>query len=213
MRVAGGRAEDGIVIGNTYDKYGTSNPVARWLMNGFDEALTNLVETIAPESIHEVGCGEGYWVSRWTGQGIDARGTDFSTQVIDMARTNARARGQDETRYEVRSLYDVTPERDSAALIVCCEVMEHLEEPERALGALQSIVTDDLIVSVPREPLWRVLNVMRGKYLADFGNTPGHLQHWSTRSIASLLGKHFEVVKVLTPLPWSMIHCRRRTKN
>lgn len=213
MKVAGGQAEDGIVIGNTYDKYGTKNPIARWLMNGFDGALSALVAKIAPESIHEVGCGEGYWVSRWLEQGIDARGTDFSTQVIGMARANARARGLDEARYEVRSIYDVTPERDSARLIVCCEVMEHLEEPDRALRALQGIVTDDLVISVPREPLWRALNMARGKYLSDFGNTPGHLQHWSKRGITKLLARYFDIVEVRSPLPWTMIHCRRRQQT
>lgn len=213
IKVAGGQAEDGIVIGNTYDKYGTSNPIARWLVNGFDTTLSGLVAKIAPASIHEVGCGEGYWVSRWLEQGIDARGTDFSTQVIAMARAEAGRRGLDEARYEVRSIYDVTPARDSADLIVCCEVMEHLEEPERALRALAGIVTDDLIVSVPREPLWRALNMARGKYLTDLGNTPGHLNHWSRRAIVSLVGRYFDIVEVRSPLPWTMIHCRRRRQT
>lgn len=213
IKVAGGQAEDGIVIGNTYDKYGTSNPIARWLVNGFDTTLSGLVAKIAPASIHEVGCGEGYWVSRWLEQGIDARGTDFSTQVIAMARAEAGRRGLDEARYEVRSIYDVTPARDSADLIVCCEVMEHLEESERALRALAGIVTDDLIVSVPREPLWRALNMARGKYLTDLGNTPGHLNHWSRRAIVSLVGRYFDIVEVRSPLPWTMIHCRRRRQT
>lgn len=210
MKVAGGQAEDGIVIGNTYDKYGSQNPVVRRIMAGFDGALSGLVSKIGPRSIHEVGCGEGYWVTQWLAQGIDARGTDFSKQVIGMARANARARGFDETRFEARSIYEVAAGRDSADLVVCCEVMEHLEDPERAMRALQGIVTADIVISVPREPLWRILNMARGKYLSDFGNTPGHLQHWSKGGIAALARRYFEVVEVLSPLPWTMIHCRRK---
>lgn len=210
MKVAGGQAEGGIVIGNTYDKYGTKNPIARKLVAGFDDALNHLVKKIAPKTIHEVGCGEGYWVLRWLNEGYDARGTDFSTQVIDMAKTNAKAHGVAPQRFSVRSIYDVAPEQDTADLIVCCEVMEHLEEPERALKALNSIARADVLISVPREPLWRVLNVARGKYISDFGNTPGHLQHWSRRSIVSLVGRYFDVVEILAPLPWTMLHCKRR---
>ncbi|MBZ9922623.1 class I SAM-dependent methyltransferase, partial [Mesorhizobium sp. BR1-1-7] len=109
--------------------------------------------------------------------------------------------------------YEVMPERDGADLIVCCEVMEHLEEPQKALQALQRIARSDLILSVPREPLWRALNLARGKYVSALGNTPGHLQHWSQRGFISLVSQFFEVVEVLSPLPWTMLHCRsRKTK-
>lgn len=213
MQVAGGQAEDGIVIGNTYDKYGTRNPIARRMVEGFESSLSGLVSKANPGSIHEVGCGEGYWVMRWLGQEIDARGSDFSTQVIGMAQENARARGLAPERFAVRSIYDVEPERDSADLVVCCEVMEHLEEPQKALEALQRITTSDLILSVPREPLWRVLNLARGKYVSALGNTPGHLQHWSRRGFVSLTSRYFDVVEVVSPLPWTMLHCKPKKRR
>jgi 2-polyprenyl-3-methyl-5-hydroxy-6-metoxy-1,4-benzoquinol methylase len=213
MKVAGGQAENGIVIGNTYDKYGTRNPIARLMVEGFDNALSGLVAKLKPDTIHEVGCGEGYWVMRWLGEGIDARGTDFSTQVIDMAKENARGHNMEPARFAVRSIYDVVTERDSADLIVCCEVMEHLEEPQKALEALQRITTSDLILSVPREPLWRVLNLARGKYVSALGNTPGHLQHWSQRAFVSLASHFFDVVDVVSPLPWTMVHCKPKKRR
>ncbi|MER8629835.1 class I SAM-dependent methyltransferase [Mesorhizobium opportunistum] len=178
------------------------------MVAGFDDALSSLVAKANPATIHEVGCGEGYWVMRWLGQAIDARGTDFSTQVIGMAKEDADGRGMDPGRFEVRSIYEVMPERDSADLVVCCEVMEHLEEPQKALQALQRIARSDLILSVPREPLWRMLNLARGKYVSALGNTPGHLQHWSQRGFVSLVSQFFEVVEILSPLPWTMVHCK-----
>ncbi|UJW85872.1 class I SAM-dependent methyltransferase [Devosia sp. SL43] len=210
VKVAGGKAEDGVVIGNTYDKYGTSNPIARRLVEGFDDALSGLVRKIDPSSIHEVGCGEGYWTLRWMSANIDARGTDFSSEVIEMAKANALAEGADAASFEVRSIYEMLPGRDSAPLIVCCEVMEHLEEPEQALEALRGIVDADLIISVPREPIWRVLNLVRGKYISDLGNTPGHLNHWSKAGIVALVERHFEILEVLSPFPWTMLHCRQK---
>lgn len=208
MKVAAGKTEDDIVIGNTFDKYGSSNPAVRLMMAGFDSALSRLVVKAAPRTVHEVGCGEGYWVLELTRKGMDVRGTDFSQQVIAMARNNARARGLDPTLFDVRSIYEVDAARDSADLIVCCEVLEHLDDPEDGLRSLQRVVTRDLILSVPREPLWRVLNLTRGRYVTQWGNTPGHLNHWSKRSFVNLVGRYFDVVEVLSPLPWTMIHCK-----
>jgi len=208
MKVAGGRIENGIVIGNTFDKYGSRNPIVRLMMTGFNKSLDRFVRKARPKTVHEIGCGEGYWVSRWLAEGIDARGSDFSTKVIAMAGMQGLRHGIDPSRFQVRSIYDVKPGRDSADLIVCCEVLEHLENPEAALNALNALNGKDLIVSVPREPLWRVLNMARGKYVMDLGNTPGHIQHWSKSGIIRLVSKYFDIEEVATPLPWTMMHCR-----
>jgi hypothetical protein len=65
-----------------------------------------------------------------------------------------------------------------------------------------------LLVSVPREPLWRGLNMARGAYLKDLGNTPGHLNHWSKRAFVRLLGQHGEVIEARSPFPWTMVLLR-----
>ena len=110
--------------------------------------------------------------------------------------------------FQVKSIYDLDTEADKADLIVCCEVLEHLEHPEEGLRALQSVVDRWLILSVPREPLWSVLNIVRGKYLKEFGNTPGHIQKWSKNSFLRLVSNYFQVLEVKTPLPWVMLLCQ-----
>lgn len=212
MEVAGGKTQEGVVIGNTYDKYGSRNPIVKLLMGGFDATLSSLVAKASPATIHEVGCGEGYWVFKWRSEGIDARGTDFSSDVIEMARAQARERGMSQDTFQVRSIYDLQPGRDGADLIVCSEVLEHVEQPRAALEALRGVVEGHLILSVPREPIWRVLNLARGKYIADLGNTPGHLQHWSTRSFLAMVEQYFDVQDVRQPLPWTMLLCRPKSK-
>src|SRR5262249_21731756 len=59
---------DGTVTGNTYDKYGSSNPIVRRLMAGFDAALEELFAQAEPRSLLDVGCGEGVLVHRWAGR-------------------------------------------------------------------------------------------------------------------------------------------------
>ncbi|MDF3931719.1 class I SAM-dependent methyltransferase [Pseudomonas citronellolis] len=208
IRISKGDSEEGVVIGNAYDKYGSRNPLVRWMMAGFEDALSTFVRKVEPTTIHEVGCGEGYWVMRWAQEGLAVRGCDFSAKVIQIARDNASSVGLPEELFQARSIYDLQPPEDIADLVVCCEVLEHLESPELALEALQRVVGGHLILSVPKEPLWCVLNCLRGKYLGQLGNTPGHIQHWSRRRFVELVSKYFEVLEVRNPLPWTMLLCR-----
>jgi 2-polyprenyl-3-methyl-5-hydroxy-6-metoxy-1,4-benzoquinol methylase len=208
VKISGGLKEDGVVVGNAYDKYGSKNTIVRHLMRGFDDALGELVGIAKPESIHEVGCGEGYWVMQWREQGIDARGSDFSSQVIDIAQANAQERGIEASCFKPLSIYDLQAPTDSADLMVCCEVLEHLEDPEQGLLALKRVARDYVILSVPREPLWCALNMARGKYWLQAGNTPGHIRHWTKNGFAAFVAKHFEVLAIRSPLPWTMLLCR-----
>lgn len=202
--------EKGIIAGNVYDKYGTENPLARLLMGRFQRCLSELVAATGATDIHEVGCGEGHLSILLAAPGRRVRGSDFSETIIATARQNAEARGVDIV-FKAASIYDLTPREDGADLVVCCEVLEHLEEPQRALSVLARLANPHLIISVPREPLWRILNVARGRYLPRLGNTPGHIQHWSKKSFLNFLRPHLKIVRVMTPIPWIMVLARSET--
>lgn len=212
MKVAGGITENDVVIGNAFDKYASKNPLVRWMMKGFDDSLCALMARTGATQVHEVGCGEGYWSVRWLQQGLDVRACDFSTTVVQMAQRHAEAIGVAAERFQVKSIYDLHAPTDCAPLVVCCEVLEHLESPEQGLEALSEIVTGHVILSVPREPIWCLLNLARGRYLREWGNTPGHLQHWSKSGFIALVSRHFDIVEVRSPLPWTMLLCRARAR-
>jgi len=193
--------------GNLYDKYATRHPIERRLVAGFLAGVDELVALTGAREAHEVGCGEGELSIRLARRGIRVRGSDVAAEVIDEARRRAAAAG---TRVEFRAaaIEELAPEVDAAELIVCCEVLEHLADPDRGLEALASLASPWLIVSVPREPLWRALNVARGAYLRELGNTPGHLNHWSRRRFVGWLATRLDVIEVRAPLPWTMALCR-----
>jgi SAM-dependent methyltransferase len=197
--------------GNVYDKYGTSNPVARRLMTGFLSDLDELVERSAAREAHEVGCGEGEISIRLARRGIRVRGTDAFPQVVEEARRRAAAAGV-EIGFEATPLEELDAEVDAAELVVCCEVLEHLEDPDRGLEMLARLARPWLIASVPREPLWRGLNLARLSYVGDLGNTPGHVSHWSKGGFERFLSSHFEVVELRSPLPWTMALCRVQSR-
>ena len=66
------RDAEGTVTGNTYDKYGSTNPVVRRLMAGFERTLDELWEKASPATILDVGCGEGVLTHRWA-QNVEGR--------------------------------------------------------------------------------------------------------------------------------------------
>jgi len=199
--------EDGVIAGNIYPKHSTRNPIARFLLKGYHDALDALVSSVDPLTIHEVGCGEGYLIARFANGKRTLVGSDFSGQIIEIAN---QLQASEQISFKVSSIYNLTPEEDSATLVLCCEVLEHLESPQKAVDILADLADPYLIASVPREPLWRLLNMLRGNYLKDLGNTPGHLNHWSRAGFLKLLEKKFDILRVETPLPWTMVLCRTK---
>jgi 2-polyprenyl-3-methyl-5-hydroxy-6-metoxy-1,4-benzoquinol methylase len=193
--------------GNVYDKYGTRNPIERRLVQGFVDQLECLVERTGARAAHEVGCGEGELSIRLARRGLRMRGTDASEEVISEARRRARS-ARVEIDFRVAPVEALDPATDAAELIVCCEVMEHLGDPERGLETVAALARPWAILSVPREPLWRWLNLARLHYVSDLGNTPGHLHHWSRRAFVEFLGRRLEVVEVRSSLPWTIVLCR-----
>jgi 2-polyprenyl-3-methyl-5-hydroxy-6-metoxy-1,4-benzoquinol methylase len=200
-----------VVAGNVYPKYTTRNPLARLLVANFQANLRALVQRSGARQVHEVGCGEGFLARRLAANGYRVRGSDLSPATIAEARRRSAGIAPP-IAFQVADLYRLQPERDAAELIVCCEVLEHLPDAARALDVLAQLARPHLIASVPNEPLWRILNVARGRYWAHLGNTPGHLQHWSGSAFTALLAQRFEVVEVRNPLPWTMALCRVRAR-
>ena len=173
----------------------------------FSGQVDELVALTGAAEAHEVGCGEGEIAIRLARRGLRVRGSDVAAEVIAEARRRAVAAGT-EIEFRRAPIEELAPEGDAAELVVCCEVLEHLADPERGLAVLASLARPWLLVSVPREPVWRALNLARGHYFADLGNTPGHLNHWSRRGFVNWLSTRLSVVEVRAPLPWTMALCR-----
>ena len=198
------RDADGVVTGNTYDKQATTNPVARRLVARFEASLDELLARAEPQSLLDVGCGEGVVTRRWAARlpGRPVVGVDLQDPALRAAWEAGAA--PPNLRFDVMRAEALAFE-DAAFDLVCgIEVLEHLRDPERALAEMTRVASRWLLVSVPREPLWRALNVARGAYLRHLGDTPGHVNHWSRRAFTALLARHGEVVETRAPLPWTM---------
>jgi 2-polyprenyl-3-methyl-5-hydroxy-6-metoxy-1,4-benzoquinol methylase len=196
-----------VPTGNTFDKYGSTNPVVRRLMAGFHAALDELWTSAGPRSILDVGCGEGVLTEEWAKRLGDGRvvGIDLDDPKL-RAEWERRSRPNLEFRAEEATSLSFGDEAFDLACAI--EVLEHVPEPEATLSEMARVASRHLLVSVPREPLWRVLNMARGAYLRDLGNTPGHVNHWSKREFAALLSRYGTVEEARSPFPWTMLLVR-----
>ncbi len=203
-------SDPGPTIAGTRDPMGrTRNPLALLLVTNFTTTLRHLVWCTGARDIHEIGCGAGHLGPLLAAEGWCVRSTDLAPAAVGTAPCRTAARDP-AIPFPLADLDALAPDRDGAELVVCCEVLEHLPNPLGALQTLARLARPYLIVSVPREPLWRIANLARGRYWRDLGNTPGHVQHWSTAGFFALLQERLDVVELCTPLPWTMALCRAR---
>ena len=199
---------EGTVTGNTYDKYGSTNPVVKRLMANFEATLEELFSAAAPETLLDVGCGEGVLTHQW------ARRPNPPERVVGIDLDDPLLHAEWEQRtapnleYRVMKAENLPFESDEFEVATAIEVLEHVPDPEHTVAEMARVARRWLLVSVPREPLWRGLNLARGAYLKELGNTPGHVNHWSKRSFVTLLSRYGEVVQARSPFPWTMLLVR-----
>lgn len=187
-----------------FNKYTTSSRLERWLVDNFMRTLQRSVPRWEPRRILEVGVGEGHVSER-----VAAEHPGSWLVGLDLPHPELSDRW---SRRDVNGVFgDVAelPFEDGAFdLVLAIEVLEHLPDPATALSEIARVAAGMAILSVPLEPLWRLGNMLRGRYLSDWGNTPDHVQHWGRRGFVDLVRTHLEVVEVRQPLPWTMVVAR-----
>jgi len=197
------------VEGNYEDKYNSKNPISRLLMNNFLKSVTELLKTTdlkTISSIAEVGVGEGELLKNIIKIFPKAKysATDLSKRKVKEAENNLK---KNMINFSVQNAEKLLKYRDNEFdLVICCEVLEHVKNYKKALKELRRISNKYILLSVPNEPVWRVLNMARGKYLSEFGNTPGHINHWNIISFEKLVkSEKFLIIDKKYPFPWQMM--------
>lgn len=176
------------VPGNSYDKHGSKNPIVSWLMREFHSGVVRAVQQLEPDSVLDVGCGEGRTTNViCQGLGLPAVGVDLEVSVVREAASRTL-----DANFAAASVFELPFPDGVFDVVVATEVLEHLGDPVGALGEMARVARKGVVVTVPHEPWWRIANVVRLKYLKRLGNTPGHVQHWNKASFEAELRSVFE---------------------
>jgi 2-polyprenyl-3-methyl-5-hydroxy-6-metoxy-1,4-benzoquinol methylase len=193
--------------GNATDKYGAGNPLTRFLLGRFLDEIDASLRAAKPSSILDVGCGEGVVTERMaTVTTAPTTGVDLGDEGL--RREWSRREKPGNLTFRAASAYDL-PFDDGAFDCVCAlEVFEHLERPREGLAELARVACRTLILSVPREPIWRIVHVLAGRDLRSLGNTPGHVNHWSAGGFERLVSEFASVTHVRRPFPWTLVVAR-----
>ena len=196
-----------VPTGNTYDKYGSDNFVVKRLMAGFESALDELWDQAAPESALDVGCGEGVLTERFAERLEEGHvvGVDLDDPKL---RAEWESRARSNLEFKPLAGPDLPFAADEFDVVSAIEVLEHVPDPDHTLAEMVRVARRHVLVSVPREPLWRTLNMLRGAYVREWGNTPGHVNHWSKPSFCDFVNAHGRIVAVRSPFPWTMLLVR-----
>lgn len=192
---------------DNYKKHTRKNPLQRLFINRFYAIVLQEAKNIAPETILDVGCGEGFTLKRLQDVGIGKtlEGVDFSEIALRIG-----TRTFPNFAFKQGNAYDLPYNDSSVDLVFCLEVLEHLENPRRALEELSRVTKEYAIISVPNEPFFMLGNLLRGKNIMRLGNDREHIQRWTRKSFAKFVALHFDVVSVRHPFPWTVVVARKK---
>jgi SAM-dependent methyltransferase len=186
-------------------KYRSRSAVKRALIRRFVSALHDLfIEANPAARVLEIGVGEGF-LSGYLSEkfpekrfvGVDRSEADLERLRRLFPRVEALAGDACDlgalVRYPSGAGFDV---------VICAEVLEHLDAPDRALEEIQRLRPRRAIFSVPHEPFFMLSNLLAGKNVRRLGNDPEHVNHWGPASFRRLLEPRFDVLRLTTSYPW-----------
>jgi len=189
-------------------KYKSQNPLQRLLIKRFMAKLSDIFDATQPsESVLEIGCGEGFVAGQLSAR--QSGGLYVGVDLNEMDLQNLRAKFPAVEAHQ-GSIYDLSFLGRDFDVVVCAEVMEHLDDPGAALEQIIGRRPRWVILSVPHEPWFCLSNFARGKNITRFGNDPEHVNLWGRRGFRNVLGSRLVVERHETSYPWQLVLARPR---
>lgn len=188
---------------NNFKKHKTKNPVGKLFLNRF---LNTLVKTIKPlplQNILDVGCGEGFTLDRLQKEkiGKSYEGIDYADEAIELGKEL-----YPKLKLKKGDIYKLPYEANSFDLIICTEVLEHLEDPKKALRELIRVSSRYILLSVPNEPFFTIQRIGRLQNIKRLGAHPEHIQKWTIPGFLKFVKiRGVKRIQTKFPTPWTMV--------
>lgn len=192
---------------DNYKKHTHKNPIQRYLIANFYKGFIEEVKSKKPKTILDVGCGEGFTLELLHDKKIGEKleGVDFLKTAIEIGKKERPF-----LTLKEGTIYKLPYKDNSFDLVICSEVLEHLEDPKKALEELHRVTKKYIVLSVPNEPWFMMANFIRGKNWSRWGNDIEHINHWSTGAFTKFVSKKFKILSVRRPFAWTLLTGEKR---
>lgn len=191
---------------DNFKKHTSNNPLQKLLIDNFKKTLAAEIKKLNISSILDAGCGEGFTLEylRVRKIGKTYEGVDFLEKAVEIGN-----KVHPKITLKKASVYELPYKDNSFDLVLSTEVLEHLEDPKKALKEIFRVSKKYILLSVPNEPIFMGSNFLRGKNWSRFGNDIEHINHWTFFRFESFVRNNANVkIKVLSkkyPFPWTML--------
>lgn len=184
---------------NNLKKYRSLNPFKRICITKFQNNVIQLLGRYIAKSILDVGCGEALILKSINNKfpGSEIHGMDISKRSLDFAREllpNAH--------FSLGNIYNIPAKDDAFEMVLALEVLEHLNDPSKALEELRRVSHKYCMISIPLEPWFRIGNILSGKNWPRFGNDAEHLNIWNKSEVIHLISGYFSIKECFISFPW-----------
>lgn len=190
------------------DKYRTNNKLKRAVIEKFDRKIIYLISTINEKeelsSLLDAGCGEGI-VANMISENfpkLKVTGIDGAKEAVEYANSQ-----YPNITVLKDNLYDLSFEDSSFDIVICSEVLEHLEEYPIAINELLRVAKSKIIVTVPNEPWFCLGNLASLHNVSRLGNPIDHVNHWTHCGFKKMLNKQLKGVRDIQfykSFPWQI---------
>lgn len=186
-----------------FEKHTTKNPIGKIFLDNFLSTAVKSIKYLNIDSILDVGCGEGFTLAKFKKEkiGKNYEGIEKDDQAIELSKKLYPS-----LNIQKGDIYTLPYKSNSFDLVVCTEVLEHLDNPKKAYKELIRVSRKYILLSVPNEPWFTFQRMARFQNIMHLGAHPEHIQHWTHSAFLKFVKvKGVKVVEKKLPIPWTMV--------
>ncbi len=191
-----------------FEKHSTNNPIGKLALKNFMNTVVGSVKSLKPESILDVGSGEGFTLARFHTEKIGKKleGIEYMKEALELGK-----KLHPHIQTKPGNIYKLPYKDNMFDLVLSTEVLEHLDEPGKGLKELIRVSKKYVLLTVPNEPWFTVQRFMRGRNMLKLGAHPEHVNLWTSKKFEDFVKNHnVKIVHKKQPFPWIMILAEKK---
>jgi len=188
------------VLSTNHKKHKTKNPLKKYFINKFNNKIYDIVKSINFGNMIDVWCWEWFLLKKlkpllyWK----KVIWIDYEATAVEHAKSQ-----NNEIEFFQWDVTKLNYQKDQFDLVICLEVLEHLENPNVWLQELLRVGNKHLILSVPNEPVFTIMRFLSLNNFFQLGKHPEHLNLWNAKSFEIFIRSNFDgKLTIYKSNPW-----------